>query len=128
MAEGGCYMLTLTGSLRVYLAAEPIDLRKSFSGLYALTVNVLREQPESGALFVFTNRRRNRIKMLYWDGTGLWVMIKRLEKGTFSWPKGVDIKNAKLAIKSEALSLLLNGVDMRGGCMRPWYQRDEKND
>lgn len=116
-------MLNMTGSLRVYLAAESVDLRKSFSGLYSVTVNVLREKPESGALFVFTNRRRNRIKALYWDGTGLWVMIKRLEKGTFSWPQGTDVKDGKLTIKQEALSLLLNGVDMRDGCLRPWYQR-----
>ncbi len=116
-------MLNITGTLRVYLAVEPVDLRKSFSGLYSLTINVLKEKPESGALFVFTNKRRNRIKTLYWDGTGLWVMIKRLEKGTFSWPKGVDVDSGKLSLKPEALALLLNGIDMRDACLRPWYQR-----
>ena len=115
-------MLNMTGALQVYLAVEPVDLRKSFSGLYALTVNILKEKPESGALFVFTNKRRNRIKTLYWDGTGLWVMIKRLEKGTFSWPKGVDVDGGKLTLRPEALSLLLNGVDMRDAGLRPWYQ------
>ena len=116
-------MLNLIGKLEVYLAVEPVDLRKSFNGLYAVTKTVLRENPESGALFVFTNKRRNRVKTLYWDGTGMWVMIKRLEKGTFSWPKGVDVKNGKLSLSPEALALLLDGVDLRGGSMRPWYQR-----
>jgi len=116
-------MLSFTGSLKVYLATEPVDLRKSFNGLYALTSQVLKEKPENGALFVFTNKRRNRVKILNFDGTGLWVMIKRLEKGTFSWPKGVDVKNGKLSLSPEALALLLDGVDMRGGRFRPWYQR-----
>ena len=110
-------MLSFTGSLKVFVATEPADLRKSFTGLYALT------DPTSGALFVFTNRRRNRVKVLYFDGTGLWVMTKRLEKGTFSWPLGVEVKNGKLPMSPEALSLLLDGVDMREGSMRPWYQR-----
>lgn len=116
-------MLSFTGSLKVFLAIEPADLRKSFTGLYALTANVLKEDPSSGALFVFTNRRRNRIKGLYFDGTGLWVMTKRLEKGTFCWPQGVEVSNGKLPVSPEALSLLLDGVDLRQGSMRPWYQR-----
>ena len=116
-------MLNFTGSLKVYVAIEPVDLRKSFHGLYALTRNVLNENPESGALFAFTNRRRNRVKLLYFDGTGLWVMTKKLEKGTFSWPKGVDPSKGKLRLSPEALGLLLDGIDMRGGHFRPWYQR-----
>jgi transposase len=116
-------MLNFTGSLKVYVATGFTDLRKSFNGLYAQTVNVLKENPQSGALFVFVNKRRNRLKILYFDGTGLWVMIKRLEKGRFSWPRGVDIKDSKLALSPSALALLLDGVDMREGCHRPWYQR-----
>ena len=116
-------MLSFTGSLKVYVATEPADMRKSFNGLYAMTVNVLKEKPESGALFVFTNKRRNRVKILTFDGTGLWVMIKRLEKGTFSWPKGDDEKDGKLSLAPEALALLLDGVDMKNGTFRPWYQR-----
>jgi transposase len=107
----------------VYVAIEPADLRKSFNGLYALTVNVLKADPQTGGLFVFTNRRRNRVKVLYWDGTGLWVMNKRLEKGTFAWPKAVKAKNGRLPLRPEALALLLDGVDLRGGTLRPWYQR-----
>jgi transposase len=116
-------MLTFPGSLKVFIAMEPADLRKSFSGLWALTVNELKDDPSSGALYAFTNSRRNRVKILYWDGTGLWVMIKRLEQGTFSWPKGMDVKHGKLQLSPEALGLLLDGVDLRQGSMRPWYQR-----
>jgi len=116
-------MLNFTGSLKVYVAIEPADLRKSFTGLWALTVNELHSDPRSGGLFVFTNRRRNRVKVLYWDGTGLWVMTKRLEKGTFAWPKGVKVKHGRLPLRPEALALLLDGVDLRGGKFRPWYQR-----
>ena len=81
-------MLTLSGSLRVFLAVEPCDMRKSFDSLHALVTGQLGEDPRSGAVFVFTNKSRNRIKLLHWDGTGLWVHAKRLEKGTFSWPNG----------------------------------------
>jgi len=116
-------MLSFTGSLKVFVALEPADLRKSFNGLWAITVNQLKEDPASGSLFVFTNKRRNRVKILYWDGTGLWVMIKRLEQGRFSWPKGIDVKHGKLDLSPEALALLLDGIDLRRGSLRPWYQR-----
>jgi len=116
-------MLSLSGSLKIYLAVEPADMRKGFTGLWALTVNVLKEDPTAGALFAFTNQRRNRVKLLYWDGSGMWIMTKRLEQGTFAWPKGLDVENGKLPLKPEALALLLDGVDLRGGQLRPWYQR-----
>jgi transposase len=115
-------MLSMTGSLKVFLAVEPVDLRKSFDGLSLVVIEFLRRDPESGELFVFTNRQRTRIKLLYWDGTGLWVMTKRLEMGTFSWPCGVGT-SADIELKPEALTLLLQGVDLKGGNMRPWYQR-----
>ena len=116
-------MLNFTGTLKAYLAKEPVDLRKSFSGLYALTMNVLKSDPCSGAVFVFTNKSHNRIKLLYWDGTGLWVMTKRLEQGRFSWPKATDTKDPRLTLRPEALCLLLDGVDLRGAELKPWYQR-----
>ena len=114
-------MFHMNKSLRVVLAVEPVDLRKSFNGLYAIARNELREVPENGALFIFSNRTRTRIKVLCFDGTGCWVSVKRLEEGTFSWPKGLD--KTKLPLQPEALSLLLDGVDLRGPTLRPWYQR-----
>ena len=117
-------MLSFPGTLKVYLATGPTDLRKSFSGLWALAVNEMKEDPTRGGLFVFANRRRTRIKLLYFDGTGLWVMAKRLEQGTFFWPKGIEVENGKLPLSAEALGLLLDGVDLKQGSLRPWYQRD----
>jgi transposase len=117
-------MLTFSGSLKVLLAVEPCDLRKSFNGLHGLATERLGEDPRQGALFVFINRRHTRLKMLCWDGTGLWVLIKRLEKGTFSWPKTVEAGQTKLSLSPQALALLTDGVDLRGARLRPWYERE----
>lgn len=117
-------MLSLSGSLKVYVAVEPCDMRKSFNGLYAVVQEVLKADPLKGAVFVFCNKRRNRIKMLYWDGSGLWVLAKRLEKGTFFWPKSVDKKTKKLKLTPEALAMLTDGIDLRAGARRPWYERE----
>jgi len=80
-------MLSFAGALKVFVALEPVDLRKSFCGLEGLVSERLGEDLRQGALFVFTSRRHTRLKILYWDGTGLWLLIKRLEQGTFAWPK-----------------------------------------
>jgi transposase len=71
----------------------------------------LGEDLRQGALFVFSNRRHSRLKMLYWDGSGLWLLIKRLEQGTFSWPKVMDPGNVKLKLALEALAMLTDGID-----------------
>lgn len=117
-------MLSFAGSLKVFVALDPCDLRKSFDGLHALVTERLQETPQTGALFVFTNRRRNRLKILFWDRTGLWVCTKRLEQGTFSWPAPLAAGNAKLSLTPEALTLLTDGVDLRDAKLRPWYQRE----
>ena len=117
-------MLSFPGSLKIYLAVEPCDMRKSFNGLYVLAEEQLKIDPRNGAIFVFTNKRRNRIKLLYWDGTGLWVMAKRLEQGTFSWPKASDLDKPSLKLAPEALAMLTDGIDLRDGCRRAWFERD----
>lgn len=117
-------MLSFAGSLRVFVAIDPCDMRKGFDGLHALVTERLQESATSGALFVFTNRRRNRLKILFWDRSGLWVCTKRLEKGTFSWPEPDPSTPAKLSLTPEALAMLTDGVDLRGARLRPWYQRD----
>lgn len=117
-------MLSFSGSLRVYLAVEPCDMRKNFNGLYALVEGPLQSDPKSGSVFVFTNKRRNRLKLLYYDGTGLWVMSKRLEQGTFSWPAVSRSGQARLNLTPEAFAMLTDGIDLRDGCRRGWYERE----
>lgn len=114
-------MLTFPSALRIYLAVQPVDMRKQFNGLWSLAQEKLKEDPRLGAVFAFVNKDRNRVKMLYWDGTGPWVFAKRLEKGQFSWPIGSD--QIKLSLAPEALTMLLAGIDLKDGCKKAWYER-----
>lgn len=118
-------MLSFTGGLKVLVCVEACDMRKGFNGLSTLVSERLGEELRGGALFVFSNRRHTRLKVLYWDGTGLWVMTKRLEAGTFSWPKSSEGAKVKLRLAPEAFAMLSDGVDLRGGKLRPWYEREE---
>jgi transposase len=114
-------MLTFPSALRIYLAVEPVDMRKQFNGLWSLAEEKLQENPRNGAVFVFVNKDRDRVKMLYWDGTGPWVFAKRLERGRFTWPAGSD--RTKLSLAPEALTMLLAGIDLKDGCKKAWYER-----
>jgi transposase len=116
-------MLSFPGSVKIFLAVEPVDMRKSFNGLYNVATEHLKENPIQGGLFVFCNKRRNRLKILFWDGTGLWVLAKRLEEGRFSWPKGISVKDGKLNLKHAALSMLIEGIDLKSGMQKAWYER-----
>ena len=117
-------MLSFTGGLKVFVALEPVDLRKSFSGLEGLVSERLGEDLRQGALFVFINRRHTRLKILCWDGSGLWLLMKRLEQGTFSWPKSIEAGRVKLKLTPEAFVMLTDGIDLRGAKLRPWYERE----
>lgn len=99
-------------------------MRKSFNGLSGLVQEHLKANPYDGALYLFTNKRRNRLKILFWDGSGLWVAAKRLEEGRFSWPKPSRSGQTRLSLTPEALALLTDGVDLKGAKMRPWYERE----
>ena len=90
-------MISFTGGVKVLVSLEACDMRKGYTGLTALVENTLEGELRSGTLFVFGNRRRTRLKILYFDGSGLWLLSKRLEKGTFSWPESVEGK-AKFTI------------------------------
>lgn len=118
-------MLSFSGSLRVFVSLDPCDMRKGFNGLEALVGNHLKEDIKEGALFLFTNKPRTRLKVLYWDGSGLWVLCKRLEQGRFSWPKSTDPKETKLRLRPEAFALLSDGVQMGGAKFLPWYEREK---
>jgi len=116
-------MLSVPAQTRIFLALEPVDMRKQHNGLWAEAQQRLREDPFSGALFLFSNRSRNRLKILYWDGSGVWVFAKRLEKGSFSWPQSATGDREKLALTSDAFQLLLCGVDLKKCGKKAWYER-----
>lgn len=105
-------MIGSTRQVVVHAYAEPADMRKSFDALSALIVQGLRRDPLCGDLFLFVSRDRRRAKVLYWDGTGLCVFAKRLERGRFSAPWGTDGKPACLTMSE--LALLLEGSEMVG--------------
>jgi len=112
-------MLSCSSGTRIFVATAPVDLRAGFNALFALTQTVLQQDPLSGHWFVFTNEPRNRVKILFWDGSGLWVCAKRLEKGRFSWPRNGQQGHARL--RSEELMALLSGLEMRQKA--GWYRR-----
>lgn len=97
-------------------------MRKSFNGLYGLVRDHLDCDPESGHVFAFTNARRNRLKLLVYDGSGLWVCAKKLDKGCFRWPDA-DSAVKKIVVSYEELALLLGGIDLKQTQRRKWYRR-----
>lgn len=121
-------MLTLSPRTRVFLASGVTDMRKSFDTLAAVVREQLQKNPLSGDLFVFANRRKNRIKVLYWDGSGLWVMAKRLEEGTFAWPNVAPPGSKSVTMTTAELSLLLSGIDLASTRKRRWYRRHDDPD
>ena len=100
-------MLALTASTRIYLYRAPCDMRKSFDGLCGLIRAELGADPLSGSLFVFVNRRRTMVKLLYWDTDGFMILFKRLERGCFKLP---DMANSNARIDRCQLSMLLEGI------------------
>lgn len=115
-------MFGLGPATRVYLAAGATDMRKGFDGLYGLVRDRLGGDPLSGHLYLFANARRNRLKVLYWDGSGLWVCAKRLEQGRFRWPEAAA-GEAKVVLSHEELALLLGGIDLTRTKRRRWYRK-----
>lgn len=116
-------MLSFPGSLKVFIALDAVDMRAGINTLRTLVAEHLKEEARSGALYVFTNRRRRLIKVLHWDGTGLWLMTKRLEQGTFFWPRAAEDGQVKLELAPEAFAMLTDGIDMHGAKPRGWYER-----
>jgi transposase len=99
-------------NVAIYVATTPIDMRKSFDGLAAAARESLRKDPESGALFVFANKRGHRVKILWWDRTGYCLLQKRLEWGAFRLPRALDANATTVAIDVAELSKILEGVKL----------------
>ena len=115
-------MFGLGLATKIYVAVEAVDMRKGFEGLYGLVRDQLGADPLSGHLFLFSNRTRTRLKALVWDGSGLWVCAKRLEKGRFRWPEAKPQQRA-VTMRTEELAMLVNGLDLKQARQRNWYRR-----
>jgi transposase len=114
-------MFGIGPATRICLAAGPTDMRKSFEGLFGLVRDRLSCDPLSGHIFLFSNAQRNRLKLLFWDGSGLWVCAKRLEKGRFRWP-AAEGEESKITLSHEELMLLIGGIDLAETRRRAWHR------
>jgi len=114
-------MLGLGAATRVYVATGATDMRLAYDGLYALVVGQLEMDPRSGHLFLFANKRRDRMKVLFFDGDSLWVCARRMEKGRLHWPSS---ENGRVQLTREEFALLIGGIDLHATTKRSWYRRD----
>ncbi|MEE9394138.1 MAG: IS66 family insertion sequence element accessory protein TnpB [Planctomycetota bacterium] len=117
-------MISLPTNLRIFVARDPADMRKGFNGLQGLVTTQLEEDPLSGHLFLFLNRRGDRVKVFYWDGDGLAIWYKRLEQGRFQLPP-IEDDQSKLEIRSDELAMLLGGIDVRNLKRTKRYSLDQ---
>ena len=113
-------MLGLGAATRVFVATGGTDMRLGFNGLYALVVGQLKENPQSGHLFLFANKRRDRMKILFFDNLSLWVCARRMEKGRLHWPSSDD---GRVQLTREEFALLIGGIDLGTATKRKWYRR-----
>ena len=115
-------MLSLPPSVRIYLCLEPADMRRSFDGLAAMTETIIGQNPLSGHLFVFCNKRRDRVKILVWDRTGYCLWYKRLERGVFHFPSG---EGGSAEIPLSELTLILEGIELVGARRRKRFRLEQ---
>lgn len=119
-------MLTFGAGSRVFLVAGVTDMRGSFDGLSGVVRSAIDGDPKSGDLYVFCNRRRNRLKILFVDESGVWVCAKRLERGTFAWPEPSSTAGRRVEMRAAELALLLGGLDAKELKARAW-KRDTQS-
>jgi transposase len=118
----GRSVFSVGAATRIYLAPGATDMRKSFDGLYGLVRDQLLCDPLSGHLFLFSNAKRNRLKIIFFDGTGLWVCSKRIERGRVHWPV-VDHEQRKVVLSQEQFTMLLGGIDLAQTRERKWFRK-----
>ena len=118
-------MLTLPPAVRVFVALGPTDMRRGMDSLSALVRERLGLEPLSGHLFLFRNRRGDRLKILMWDRSGFWVLYKRLERGTFAWPQAQAGESAEL--RASELMQLLSGGEIAHASRRHWFDAVKGN-
>lgn len=116
-------MIHLPASVRVYLCLSPCDMRKSFDGLHALVRDYLELDAYAGHLVIFASRRRDRVRILYWDRDGFALWSKRLEEGTYAMPVAESPGERRREITAQELGALLSGIDLKHAARRKRYQR-----
>lgn len=112
-------MLSLPPGLRIFVAVDPVDMRKSFDGLAAIIQHQLQLDPLAGHLVLFTNRRRDLLKIFFFDRSGYTIIFRRLEQGTFQFPSG----ESRVQIDVAELAMILEGIDLRSVVRRKRYVR-----
>lgn len=115
-------MLSIPPNVRVYLCTKATDMRKGFDGLHAMVLQVFQRDPLDGHLFLFVNRRRDRLKVLWWDRDGMALFYKRLEAGTYQLPTASDDAEG-IEIDATDLAILLSGIDIQSAKRRKRYSR-----
>jgi len=120
-------MLSLTLPVRIFLCMEPTDMRRGFDRLAATAYQVTQQDPLSGHLFVFINRRKNRVKILYWDKSGYCLWYKRLEKGCFHLPQS-GCKQDHIELDTAGITLMLEGIDLAESRRYKRFSLPQKND
>jgi transposase len=115
-------MLGLGAATRIYVATGATDMRLGYDGLYGLVRERLACDPLNGHLYLFANARRDRLKVVFFDGSGLWVCAKRMESGRLRWPEP-DASGDKVQLSREQFALLLGGIDLTATRPRKWYRR-----
>lgn len=118
-------MLNIGSRERIFAATAAVDFRKGFDGLVAIVRTGFGEDPFTGDLFCFFNKRRDRVKMLVWDKNGFWLFYKRLERGTFERIEG---SSARVEIDRARMSMLLEGIDTKSSRFRRYFTRDVRID
>jgi transposase len=113
-------MFSMGAATRVYVAVGATDMRKSFNGLEGLIRERLECDPTSGHIFLFANARRDRMKLVFFDGSGIWVCAKRLERGRLHWP---EADGCKVQLSREQFALLIGGIDLTQTREREWYRK-----
>jgi transposase len=115
-------MLTLPPAVQLYVATQPVDVRRSFNGLSLYVQSVLRMSPMCGHLFIFFNRRRDQVRILYWDRNGYALWAKRLEKGRFALTPKLLAPGGPASIEAAELALILEGITLAGAKRRPRWE------
>ena len=116
-------MLTIPRQVKIFVALQPTDMRRGFPGLSGEVQATLEQDPLSGHLFLFRNRRRDRIKILFWDGDGYVIYYKQLARGSFEFPEPSGSNSAAVQIRASELSMLLDGIELKGRKRRLRYER-----